>query len=512
MKTPIARLLIAALFLTALAFPAAVAGASALNSPLQEDNTPPPYTERPLIVISSYYLDVDTISPNTTFTLYLSVENKGDEEARNLIFSFAGDDFLPRDSGGVQAVGGLSEQGSGSSSTVVSQVFTANTSLWGRVNGTIPVNLSYIGKDSGVSFSETFTITLPVAGWSGSSATATPTPTATAMPRAQLVVSGYQTDVDPLQPGSIFTINLNIQNLGNGNARDVTMILGGGSAGDAGSGTPVPGGISGSGADLSTFAPIGSSNLQFLDDILTGESKKASQKLIVNVSANPGAYALKLSFVYTDDQGNRAVDDQVITLLIYQLPQIEVNFYRDPGPISVMQPNMLPLQVVNLSRKSAVMGNMTVSAENAELMNNVTLIGTLDAGGYFPLDVMYIPQNPGPQEITVNISYTDDFNQPRTITQTIEVNVQEAMQVDPGMGPGMDPGSGMMPGEEGTWDPGMDPGMNISTGEETFWQKVLRFLKGLIGLDSGPQQPAGPDMGPGEFQEEPMPVPVRPLG
>jgi len=42
-----------------------------------------------------------------------------------------------------------------------------------------------------------------------------------------------------------------------------------------------------------------------------------SQQLVVNVTAAPGAYTLTLSFVYTDEKGNRLVDDQVITPLVY---------------------------------------------------------------------------------------------------------------------------------------------------------------------------------------------------
>jgi hypothetical protein len=64
-----------------------------------------------------------------------------------------------------------------------------------------------------------------------------------------------------------------------------------------------------------------------------------------------------------------------------------------------MAPNTIPMQVVNLGRKSIVLGNMTVTAENADLMNNTTLVGTLEPGGYFPLDLMLIPQVPGPLEL-----------------------------------------------------------------------------------------------------------------
>ncbi len=459
--------------------------------PLTVDSETPEETlnnpaDRPVVVITSYYLDKDTIRPNDSFNLFVHIRNDGQTPARNLIFSFGGTGFLPQETGGVIVVGDLAN----GATAERRQRFLADTSLWGKVSGTISVNLSYTDQD-GVAFSEAFNITLDVQGWSGVVAsTATPTPTAPAAPRAQLVVSSYSTNIDPLQPGSLFTMNMNVQNLGNGNARDVTMIMGGGSFGSTGNPTPEAGGVSGGGSDLSVFAPIGSSNLQVLGDISPGTSLQASQQLIVNVSANPGAYTLKLSFAYSDDKGTHMLDDQIVTLLVYQLPNIEVNFYRDPGPISAMAPNTLPLQAVNLGRKAAVMGNMTVSADNADLMNNSSLVGTLDTGGYFPLDVMMIPHAAGPVEITVTINYTDDFNTPRTITQVIPIEVVEGMSMDPGMGEGMGPDGQPFPGEVPMEPPAV---------EETFWQKALRFVKGLFGLDSAPPQPGGM---PGEMMPD----------
>lgn len=488
MKSTVIRAVIVIFLILAAWIPAADVDA--------QDPTPVPTipADRPVVVITSYYLDKDSIRPGDSFGLFVTIRNDGQRVARNLIFSFISDSFLPRETGGVIAVNPLAP----GESTERRQPFLADMSLWGRVSGTITVNLSYT-DDEGVAFSENFTITLQVLGWSGVVAsTATPTPTATAMPRAQLVVSGYTTDVDPLQPGTIFGLTLDITNLGSDDARNVTMILGGGSFGSTSDPTPQPGGVSGGSSDLSVFAPIGSSNLQFLGDVAPGALLQAKQKLIANVSANPGAYTLKLSFVYTDAKGNRMVDDQIITLLVFQLPQIEVNFYRDPGPITAMMPNTLPIQVVNLGRKPAVMGNMTVTADNADLMNNVSLVGTLDMGGYFPLDVMVIPQSAGPLNLTVTINYTDDFNQARTIMQTIPVEVIESAPIDPGIGPDGQP----LP-ENGMID---QPAV-----EETVWQKVLRFLKGLIGLDSAPPvQPVTPgELSPdGETFPESKPVPV----
>ena len=86
----------------------------------------------------------------------------------------------------------------------------------------------------------------------------------------------------------------------------------------------------------------------------------------------------------------------------------------------------------------------------------------------------------------------DDFNQPQTITQTLTVQIEEA--------PPEIIGEPDMPIE-----PMPEP--------ETFLQKVWRFVRGLLGLDSGRRTPGdvmppgmpGGEVFPGDAQPMPMP-------
>ncbi|HEX2980611.1 MAG TPA: hypothetical protein VHO48_10150, partial [Anaerolineaceae bacterium] len=60
----------------------------------------------------------------------------------------------------------------------------------------------------------------------------------------------------------------------------------------------------------------------------------------------------------------------------------------------------------------------------------------------------------------------------------------------------------------------VDPGM-MPAAPETFMQKVVRALKGLIGLDSGVSQPSmniDPGMLPSEGgMEQPVEMPAKPI-
>ena len=128
--------------------------------------------------------------------------------------------------------------------------------------------------------------------------------------------------------------------------------------------------------------------------------------------------------------------------------------------------------MTNLGRKTSVLGNMKVTAANADVTNNVSLVGALDPGGYFTLDANLMPFQGGPLEVQIEVGYTDDFNQPRVITQTLALDVQEM------------PTPEVLPSDGGI-------GVNIPpVAEETLWDKILRAFKGLLGLDSAQPTPA----------------------
>jgi len=465
---------------------------------------------RPVLVVGGYSYG-DLVTPGATFDLNLTLKNMGNLDAANVVVTFSGEDFIPLDTGGVVAIPAIAGYDQGGKADA-RQPMLASAALWSKRVGIVTANVTYTDY-AGTPYSSSFNITINVsAGSYSAQPTATPTPAG----RSQIVVGGYQSDVEILQPGSMFTLSLDVTNLGNKDAKGVTMVLGGGTIPQGNeTGTPVPGGISGSGSDLATFAPLGSSNVIYLGDLAAGGTLSTDNELIVNVTAQPGAYPFKISFIYTDEKNNRLVDDQVITLLVYRLPQVEVSFYADPGFFSVGMPMPLPLQVTNLGKNTAVLGNLRITSEGNEVQNNVALVGALEPGGYFPWDAMFIPSQPGTQEVQVVIAYTDDFNQTREITQTLTVEVQDAPMIDPSMDPSLNPGM----------DPGMNPGvgpdgmpidggnMPVDVGQTgSLWQKVLRALKGLIGLGSGAEQP---EQFPGEMMpEEALPdggKPVMPM-
>lgn len=471
------------LFLTVLLAAALTAqGSLAAPHQLSPDPTPTPTppTARPLIVLLAYSAGGYSVTPGQEFDLAFRLANAGDVTAHNIVVTFSTGDFFPRGTGGVVPAGII---GAGAS-TWYSQPMMASPTLAGGRVGTIQMSVSYTDA-LGTPYTGSFTLSLPIGSPQRPSGPV-PTRTPTAGPRPQLLIRAYHTDVDPLTPGARFRLDLQVHNVGGSTARRITMILGGGTTTGGVGGTPGDGGLSGASGDFSRFAPVGSSNAQFLGDLAADQSLLVSQELIVNGTTEPGAYTIRISFAYSSEQGASLTDDQVITLLVLSPPLVDISFYRPLDPAYAGQPVVLPVQIVNLGRKSLLLGRMEVTAEGVEVSNNSMLIGYLDPGGYFTLDATAMPLTPGPLEVLVTVHYLDDFNQPQTLEQALTIEVLEALEMPEG-------GEGMPPGGA----PPLPP--------ETFWQKLLRTVLGFLGLDSAAPKPSEQETAP-PYEQAPGPI------
>jgi uncharacterized repeat protein (TIGR01451 family) len=452
-----------ALLLVAL-FSAFALGASNAATLLQTPEPSPTLFQRPVLTLTSYSAS-GAVTPGNNFTLTFRVANQGGAKARNIVFTIVPGDFLPSGSGGVIAGGVIAPD----ADTGYGQDLIATGELALKAFGTLQIVASYT-DDYGANYSETFNLSFPVTKKSTSSSSARPTVTPTLAPRPILLIDGYNVDVEPLKPGSIFNLAIRVANVGGSLARSVTEIIGGGTVSTGASGTPgaETGGVSGTGG-LEHFAPLGQSNVAYLGDLAPGTQLTSIHALIVNSTTAPGAYPLRISLIYSDTTGRMYTDDQTITLLVYAPPVLEIGFYQNPDTLFVGQPASLPIQVLNLDRKAAILSRVRVESNDAEMLNNELPIGYLDTGLPFTIDSQAIPFQPGPLEIVVSVDYIDDFNEAQTIQQTLTLEVLEAEPIPE------------FPGGEG--GPAIGPEV---AQPESFWDKVLRFLRGLLGLDSAP--------------------------
>ena len=437
---------------------------------------------RPQIGVQVYRTNPQPVQYGQDFKLTVKLRNEGQAQAYNVQATFTSTDYLPTRNGGVEIIGDLLA----GNSVSLEQPMVVGNYVYGFVS--VEMNLSY-NDAAGTAYTEKFTLNIEsIGGGSGVAVTSTPT----GVKSSQLVITSYATSVDPLQPGVQFTLTMTVENTGNIGAQRVTMIVGGGSSSGSSNGTPQPGGVSGGSGEFTNFAPVGASNVQTLGDLPERGAVQVRQDLIVNVSTSPGAYPMKVTFSYLNDKGEVTNDDQVITLLVYSLPALDISFYRPPDPFVVGQPGALPLQVVNLGKRLAVLGTLKIESASGTIENGTSLVGSLDAGGYFTLDAMVIPEQSGPLALDITIDYTDDFNQARTVKRTLQIEVMEGFE-EPIIEPGTEGGGG---GE-----------VFPIPAQETTLQKVWRFVLGLLGLDSAPPSNSDPGIVPAPGIEEPLPGP-----
>lgn len=441
-------------------------GATQAAPPLQ--TVEPTVFQRPVLTLIGYSTS-KAVTPGGKFTLYFRVANEGGTKARNIVFTIVPGDFQPSGSGGVVSGGVIAPD----ADTGYEQGLIASGELALKSYGSLQINASYT-DDLGAGYSETFNLTLQVTKAS-SSGSASPTRTPTPAPRPILLIEGYQVDVDPLKAGSIFNLELRVTNVGGSEARSVTLIIGGGTLSNSDSGTPgaETGGVSATGG-LEHFAPLGESNVAYLGNLAPGAQLTSIHALIVNSTTAPGAYPLKISMIYADSASKTYTDDQSITLLVYAPPLLEIGFYQPPDLLFVGQPGMLPIQVLNLDRKPVVLSRVRVTSDGAEITNGELPIGYLDTGLSFTIDAQAMPFGPGPLAILVSVDYVDDFNEPQSVQQELMVEVMEAEPIPEDFGGG---GGGVVV------EPETSP-------PESFWDQVLRFLRGLLGLDSAPPESA----------------------
>ena len=95
-------------------------------------------------------------------------------------------------------------------------------------------------------------------------------------PAPLLLLAAYETGVDTLQPGTRFTLTVDIQNAGTANAANTIITFGtvtstGNGSGDSSTGSNGSSTGGTSSTPSSTFAPLGSAGLSFIGDIETGE-------------------------------------------------------------------------------------------------------------------------------------------------------------------------------------------------------------------------------------------------
>jgi hypothetical protein len=384
-------------------------------------------TGAPKLVIEAATVEPAIIGPGNPFTLTLRLTNRGSRTATNVVVGAGGTLAIPAQGSNVVSTPNI---GLDKTVTVTLALILGEVDKGGRQ--ALPISMQY-SDPSGGNYTDQQNVGLDI--------------NTSLANRPQLLIQGYEIDPPTLSPGDHFTLTLKLTNVGGGDAQRLLVALGG-EAGDK----------------LEGFVPAEASNVRFLAGLPAGTSVEITQQLIVDGKAEPKAYNVPVSLAYDDTRGNRKTETQRISLMVLRRPEFKVSFYRPvEGSAMVGMPFQLPIELVNIGANRINVTTLEATSEQLMIESGSTFVGNMESGASWTLDAMGTAQQPGPAEVVVAIHYQDDFNQTQIITQTLTVEVMEAPFGPEGPG-----------GENG----------QIPEQPETTGQKVLRFLRGLLGLGS----------------------------
>ncbi len=377
---------------------------------------------RPQLVVESAGTEPPVLGPGGRFTLTLQIANRGERTATRVMLGPASSEMVvPAEGSSMTAVDRIAP---GRTVTVTLPLVLGTVKQGGRVG--LDLTLSY-GDTSGGTYSDRQSVGLEVSS--------------SLADRPQLLIAAVQTDPPVVAPGDLFTLTLAVQNVGGGDAYRLLLTLGGEG-----------------GKELGPFVPRQIGNVLFVPRIPAGETVQVTVPLVVDGSADAKAYGVPALLTYEDARGTSRSDVQRISLVVQRRPIFRIGFYRPVEGAMVGTPFPLPVEVINLGKTSVNVTVMEVTGEGLEIQNGSLYVGPLDGGTSASLEAMAVAREAGTVEVVVNVHYLDDFNRPQTVNQTLTVEVAGLPEPAPQSAP--------------------------SSEETGFWDKVLRFLRGLLGLGS----------------------------
>jgi len=389
--------------------------------------------ERPELIVTAYRTAPESLAPGDTFTLTIELGNVGGREAQRLALTLGGEGgsemgpFVPVASGNVKYVSNLA---AGAAVEVTQQLGVDGRADPGAYS--LPVVLAYDDARGG-SYTVRQSVGLEI--------------TASLLDRPQLIVTSYSTAPGSLAPGEPFTLAIHVNNIGGGDARQLTLTLG-----------------REDGSGMEPFAPLASGNVKYLPHLAAGAEVEVTQRLVADGGTGSGVYGLPVVLAYDDARGTRHTDLQQVSLLLRRRPHLQIGFYRPVEAAPVGVPLELPIEVTNIGRTLVNASMVEVSSVQLEISEGSFYLGPLDGGTSGSFEPTAIAQEGGRAEVVVSVHYLDDFDQPQVISRTLEVEayVEEPLATATDTGP-------VQEEEEG---------------KEGFWQKVGRVLRGLLGLGS----------------------------
>ncbi len=203
--------------------------------------------------------------------------------------------------------------------------------------------------------------------------------------------NGGNSSVDALVPGQEFYLRTTVKNAGNGNAKNVRVIL-----------------------DLNGSSPLIplEDNVRFFESLKAGSSENLSFKLLLGSNAEVQPYKIPLRITASNEAEDFQINrGQEIGVNVLNQAKINIASLKfDPQmPVKGQQVSMI-LRLENVGEGEARF--VKARLERLEGSGSTTaFLGRLKKNDDAPAVFTFIPEKAGDQEVTLLVEYEDDFGE-----------------------------------------------------------------------------------------------------
>lgn len=356
------------------------------------------------VTLARYRVDPNPVVPGESVAVEVLLANTGNTIAAQVLFRINDGVLLAGPQGDSFPVGSIAP---GSSASI-----TVPLVVGGEANpGPQPQAYTITYLQDGETVQVTGSITLPVARVTA------PTPL--------FLLQSYALDKDNLQPGDRFTMTMNLENIGDAAASELLVTFGtvsstpGDSSGDNGSANRT--------TPSTNFAPLGTGGSIYIGTLDAGGTVAIDQAFIINGSLESGIYNLPITLRYLKPDGESGRDELSASVVVLVPPRLRiVPASSIPDVLNTGEPLDLALDVVNTGPNDVNLTFARFEVEGGDILSgDETYVGTLRPNDDTTLEASIIPLDPGVMNITLSLSYLDDLNQERVITERYTLVVMD---------------------------------------------------------------------------------------
>ncbi|MFQ6089146.1 MAG: COG1361 S-layer family protein [Candidatus Methanofastidiosia archaeon] len=256
-------------------------------------------------------------------------------------------------------------------------------------------------------------------------------------------IKGFRVDPEEIAPGDSFELSIILQNQGTGDALSLILEFSG---------------IEGS-QGLGKFSPLYPSSVIFLERLDVRESLVQKAKFRIDGNADSGIYNLIVKLEYKDRNGVTYTNTSSVGITVLRVIHLKVINLNYKESVTPEEKFTFSADIVNTGRFNA--NGVTVELQaplEFELERESFYVGTLESDDFetFETEITVSKGATSTEHIAkLLITYVDDFNREHFIEKEVRITIEK---------------------KEETTGEGEKK-------EESLWDKIIKFIKALLGLD-----------------------------